>query len=278
MLAMFERERVQLLSLTSRILGSHADAQDVVQETWIRFAAANASEIRHVPAWLTTVATRICLDVLRRQREVPANVQSLADDGEDGLEDTVLLADELSEAFSIVLGELTPPQRVAFVLHDAFGMPFDEVARILGTTEGSAKKLASRARARVRNRSARRESATAEARAVVEAFLRATREGDTETLLSLLHPDVVRTADPQVLAPGSAQRIEGVETVAAQTRLFRASARHASVGLIDGRPGIVVGDGDRIAAVLVIRIEEHRIVHYDVVADPRRLALLEVQR
>ena len=277
MLEMFERERVQLLSLTSRILGSQSDAEDVVQETWIRFQRSEAADIRNAPAWLTTVATRLCLDVLRHRREMPADVQSFRETECNACEDTVLLADELTAAFMIVLSELTPPQRVAFVLHDAFGVPFDEVARIIGTTEGSAKKLASRARGRVRKQTAISANATADAREVVEAFLQATREGDIKTLVSLLDPAVVRTADPQVLARGAAQRIEGVETVVAETALFQANARRARVGLIDGRPGILIGDGNAVRAVLIMRFKGNRIVHYDVVADPRRLALLEVQ-
>ena len=277
MLEMFERERVQLLSLASRILGSQSDAEDVIQETWIRFQRSDTGEIRNAPAWLTTVATRLCLDVLRHRRETPADVQSIRETEYDAYEDTVLLADELTAAFMIVLSELTPSQRIAFVLHDAFGITFDEVARIIGTTEGSAKMLASRARGRVREKTTVSAIATAEAREVVEAFLQATREGDMRMLVSLLDPAVVRTADPQVLSPGAAHRIEGVEIVVAETRLFQANARRARVGLIDGRRGILIGDGKAVRTALIVRFKGSRIIHYDVVADPRRLALLELR-
>jgi RNA polymerase sigma-70 factor (ECF subfamily) len=275
-LATFERERLRLLSLASRLLGSQSDAEDVVQETWIKFDGTDATWIENVPAWLTTVATRLCLDLLRR-RDVRPEALPPREDGHDCTDETALLADELTAAFTVVIDELTPPQRVALVLHDAFGIPFEDVAHVIGTTVGSAKKLASRARGRVRRRVADPARETAKARELVEAFLVATREGDTDRLLALLDPRVVRTADPQVLPPGSAQRIEGAETVAAETRLFQANARRARVGVIDRRPGILVYAGSAVWAALVMRFNGDRITHYDVVADPRRLALLEIR-
>lgn len=188
-----------------------------------------------------------------------------------------MLASELATAFTVVLEELTPPQRVALVLHDAFGMPFDELAHVLGTTSGSAKKLASRARGRVRQRAVAPTTDPEEVRQVVDAFLNAARDGDTHGLISLLDPDVIRTADPQVLPPGAAQRIHGAEAVVAETRLLQANARRARLVSINGRPGIAVFLGTDVQAALVFKLAGGRIVAYDVIADPQRLALLSIE-
>ncbi|HWB38298.1 MAG TPA: sigma factor-like helix-turn-helix DNA-binding protein, partial [Rugosimonospora sp.] len=170
--------------------------------------------------------------------------------------------------------ELTPPQRVALILHDVFGAPFEEIAHILGTTTESAKKLASRARGRVR-RTAWPDVESTEAHRVVSAFMKAARQGDIDGLVEVLHPDVTRTADPQVLRPGAPQRVRGRKAVVEETRMMQASAQRARLALIDGRPGIAVGTGPQ--AALVFHIADGLIVRYDVVADPLRLALLHIE-
>lgn len=274
--ATFERERRHLLAIAFRVLGSESDAEDAVQETWIKFDSTDTSHVRNVAAWLTTVATRLCLDALRRRREVPHDAAPQADP-DDEPEEAALLAEELTAAFVVVLDELTPPQRVALVLHDAFGVRFDELAHILGTTTASAKKLASRARSRVRQRCVAPAEDAGKARDVVEAFLHAVQKGDTNRLVALLDPNVVRIADPQVLAPGAPQRIQGVETVVAETRAYQANALQAHVASIDGRPGIAVLVGPKVQSVLVVRIANERIIQYDVIADPQRLARLDVR-
>ncbi|HTU81944.1 MAG TPA: sigma-70 family RNA polymerase sigma factor [Candidatus Acidoferrales bacterium] len=275
--ATFEREQPHLLSTAFRILGSQPDAEDAVQEAWIAFNREDPNEIENAAAWLTTVTTRLCLDSLRRRRRIqPGSLATRPDDNRGPLE-TALLADELTSAFTIILGELTPPQRVALVLHDAFGLPFEEVGRILGSTPGSAKKLASRARGRIRRHAVAPVDDVAKARTVVEAFLQAAQEGDTQRLVTLLHPHVVRTADPHVVPPHGLLRIQGARAVAHHARFFQANARRARIALIGGRPGIVVpGRGASLEAALVMHVRNGRIRHYDVVADPRRLALLEV--
>ncbi|ADP83696.1 sigma-70 family RNA polymerase sigma factor [Pseudofrankia inefficax] len=276
--AVFHRERPQLLAVAFRVVGSDSDAQDIVQNAWIRFAEADLGGIRNIPAWLTTVVTRLCLDFLRRVREFPWEPAELplTPDTDDSPEEIALLAGDLTEACMVVIGELTPPQRVALVLHDVFGVPFDEVARILDTTEGSAKKLASRARGRVRRASDGSEADPAEARRVVGAFLLAAQHGDLDSLVRLLDPAVTRTADPQALPAGAAVRLRGAPAVVAETRALRGTARDARVALIDGRPGIVVASDRGPRTALVFQIAGGRIVHYDVVADPRRLALLRI--
>ena len=273
--AVFDRERSHLLAVAFRILGSDADAQDVVQEAWTKYVRADVEKIRNTQAWLTTVVTRLCLDLLRRSREYPRQPEELpeAAGGEDP-EEVVLLAAELTAAFTVVVEELTPPQRVALILHDVFGAPFEEIGRILGTTPGSAKKLASRARGRVRH-SEWPDAESAEAHRVVTAFMKAARQGDIDGLVEVLHPDVTRTADPQVLRPGALQRVTGRKAVIEETGAMRASAQRARLVLIDGRPGIAVGAGP--FAALVFHIVDGLIVHYDVIADPRRLALLRIE-
>lgn len=275
--ATFERERRHLLAIAFRILGSDSDAEDVVQETWIKFDSTDTSRVRNLAAWLTTVATRLCLDSLRRRREIPQGATLLPADRDDEPEEAALLAEELIAAFVVVLEELTPPQRVALVLHDSFGVPFDEIAHILGTTIASVKKLASRARSRIRRRSVEPLEDDATARRVVEAFIHAAQEGNTDRLIALLDPNVVRLADPQILSPRASQRIQGVQAVAAETRAYRANASRARLAFIDGRPGIAVLVGSKIQSVMVVRVSRGRIAQYDVIADPHRLARLNVR-
>lgn len=275
--AVFSRERPHLLAVAFRVLGSDADAQDVVQEAWVRYARSDADKIDNVSAWLTTVVTRLCLDVLRRSREQPAELPELPADSGDNPEEIALLAGELTEALAVVLDELTPPQRVALILHDVFGIPFEGVGHVLGTTPGSAKKLASRARGRVRRQAGTPDADPRNARRVVTAFLRAAQQGDIDGLVEVLHPAVTRTADPQALPPGAAQRIRGVRAVVTETRALQANARRARVVAIDGQPGIAVFSDRDVRMALVFHLADDRIVHYDVIADRRRLALLHIE-
>ncbi len=268
-----------MLSIAFRILGSQADAEDVVQETWIRFDRADRRSVRNTPAWLTTVASRLCVDLLRRRRDVLQEAPELAGgscESTNDPEQTALLASELTTAFTIVLGELTPPQRVALVLHDAFAVPFDEVARILDTTPTSAKKLASRARERVRRRVVISPEDNAIARQVVQEFLRAVQDGNTDRLVALLDPNVIRLADAHVLPTGAPANIQGVSAVIEETLRFRAIASRAYVFYIDGAPGIVIFTGADVQLAIVLSIAEKRIVQFEVIADPRRISLLSV--
>ncbi|CAM2829635.1 sigma-70 family RNA polymerase sigma factor [Saccharomonospora xinjiangensis] len=276
-LELFETHRPQLLCTAFRIVGSDSDAEDVVQEAWIRYERADPREIRNPGAWLTTVTTRLCLDLLRGRREVPrqpADLVPVGDERDPGA--VAALADEVTDALVVVVRELTPPQRVALVLHEVFGMSFGEVAAVLDTTTGSARKLASRARDRLRRRAPEPpQEQPGRTREVVEAFLRAAQDGDTDALAEVLDPDVVRTADPQALAPGGPQFLRGARTVIEETRTLRSSARQARVATVGGRPVIVVESNGAVRSVLVVHVGGGRVVRYDVVADPRRLALLE---
>lgn len=276
----FRRERPHLLAVAFRILGSDADAQDVVQEAWTRYARADVEHVRTMSAWLTTIVTRLCLDLLRRSREwprEPADLPVASAGRSDNPEEIALLAGELTEAFTIILDELTPPQRVALILHDVFGTPFDEVAYILGTTPGSAKKLASRARGRVRRPTSAGDVDPNAARDVVSAFLRAAQQGDVDSLVELLHPAVTRVADPQALPLGAPQRVRGVQAVVTETQALQANALRARLVEIDGQPGIAVLSDQGLRTALVFHLAGDRIVHYDVIADPHRLALLRIE-
>lgn len=276
----FAAARPHLLAVAFRILGTDVDAQDVVQEAWVRYARSDTAGVDNLQAWLTTVVTRLCLDLLRRTREVPLHADGLdkAPSHSNGPEDVAVLASELAEAVVVALDRLSPEQRVALILHDVFGIPFDEVARVLAKTTGSAKKLASRARSRLRAdlpQPLRRTDDVA-AREVVAAFLVAAREGDVDALVAVLHPDVTRTADPQALPTGATQLMVGIDAVIAETQQLQRNARAARLASVDGRPGIVIEIDDAVVTALVVEVAEGRVRHYDVVADPHRLALLHI--
>ncbi|WP_326836118.1 sigma-70 family RNA polymerase sigma factor [Amycolatopsis rhabdoformis] len=271
----FEAERPRLRALARRMLGSAAEAEDAVQESWLRLVAApdSAAGIGNLAAWLTTVVSRICLDALRARRETP--VEQVPDHGVPGPEDDVALADEVGRALLVVLATLAPAERVAFVLHDLFSVPFDAVGPILDRTPATAKKLASRARLRVRG-TAVVDAEFAEHRAVVAAFLAAARGGDLAALLEVLAPDVVRHADAAALPPGAAAVLRGADAVARGTTAFADRARRAEPALIDGAVGLVLAPDGRLTGVLKVTVAAGRVAAYEVIADPERLAKVVV--
>lgn len=225
----FEAERPRLLTLAGRVLGDHAEAEDVVQQAWLRLAGTDA-EIESLPAWLTTVTTRLCLDRLRARTPIPTEVFEPEVTGADPA-DEVALADTVGVALQVVLDRLSPQERVAFVLHDSFGFEFATVAAILGTTPAAARKLASRARGKVH------QPAAGEHRpdwAVVDAFMAAAREGEFDRLLELLAPDAIVSADAAAIASGTPRRIEGRQEIAT---FFNGSAQSALAVFVGERPG-----------------------------------------
>jgi RNA polymerase sigma factor (sigma-70 family) len=226
---MFEAERPRLVTIAARVLGDHAEAQDVVQQAWLRLHGTSA-EIGSLPAWLTTVTTRLCLDRLRSRTPIPMdevdNPEPVSDPAED-----VELADTVALALHVVLDRLSPRERVAFVLHDSFGFEFPAIAAVLDTTPQAARKLASRARAKVAQPHAEDQLANWE---VVDAFMAAARNGDFARLLTLLAPTAVVSADAAAIAAGTPTLIEGREEVAA---FFDGSAKSALPVFIDDRPG-----------------------------------------
>jgi RNA polymerase sigma-70 factor (ECF subfamily) len=256
------------------MLGSADEADDAVQEGWLRLARTDAGDIRNIRAWLTTVVARVCLDMLRSRtarREVPLDVPPPADSPDP--EHEAELADSVELALLVVLETLTPAERLAFVLHDIFAVPFAEIAPILGRSTPATKMLASRARHRVRTA----QGADAELprrRAVVEAFLAASRDGDFAALLDLLDPEVTARADAAAAPPGMPTRLAGADAVARQALAFSGRAAHARVGLVGGAPAILVAPRGRLVTVMTFAIIDGRIAAIDIIADPQRLAEL----
>ncbi|MEU9335959.1 sigma-70 family RNA polymerase sigma factor [Streptomyces sp. NPDC048290] len=279
----FEEQRGRLRAVAYRMLGSPDEADDAVQETWLRLARTGAEGIGSLPGWLTTVVSRVCLDMLRARtarREDPYGPAAPEPGGPDEgnvPEERAVLAESVGLALLVVLERLTPAERVAFVLHDLFAVPFDEVGRIVDRSVPAAKKLASRARHKVRGPAGQPDAALGRDRRVVEAFLAAARGGDTAALLTVLAPDVVRHADPSVLPPGVPVELRGARAVAEGTVLLRERARSGAVALVDGAVGIVVAPGGRLLCVLRVTVTGERVAGYEVVAGPARLAAVEVR-
>jgi len=276
----FEQQRSYLRSVALRIIGSAADADDAVQEAWLRFSRSDTDAVENMRGWLTTVVSRICLDMLRARnarREqlvdgwLPEPVMPLAAEGEDPERDA-LVADSVAVALLIVLETLSPAERLAFVLHDMFGVPFSDIAPIVGRDVAAARQLASRARRRVRSAGEPPTSDLARQREVVEAFLAASREGDFQGLISLLDPAVVFRGDSGAAGPPVPSEVRGA-TAVAQLVLAR-GAPFAPLGraaLVDGRPGVVVAHPDRVGAVVAFTIDDGRITEMTLVVDPDKL-------
>lgn len=268
----FASQRDHLRALAFRLLGHEADADDVVQEAWLRYDRTDLHEVTNVEAWLTTVVTRLCLDVMRRRRAtIPVDALAERPGNELSPEATVELARDVETALEVVVAELSPPQRVALILHDVFGFTFTEIGGILGTSEPAARRQASRARSRIRHRDEVPATDASTTRQLVAAFLAAAQRGDVDGLVAVLHPEVVRTADPQALPAGGPLRITGADHVIAETAALRANALDAHVHDLVGGPVIMVGDPMRPRLILTFTIRDGRIRSYDVIADPQRL-------
>ena len=279
----FEAERPHLRGVAYRMLGSVAEADDAVQEAWIRLSRADAGDVDDLRAWLTTVVARICLNMLRSRRARPESSlethlpEPVVDPG-DGIdpEREALLGDSLGLALLVVLDSLAPAERVAFVLHDVFAVPFDEIAPIVRRTPTATRQLASRARRRVQG-APMPDSDLDGQWAVVEAFLAAARDGDFDRLMKVLDPEVVVRADGGPARPEMTSIARGAQAVAAQAMSFRRFADTARRVLVNGLPGAVawLPDGSPFALVTTT-IRGGRIVEIDVLADPDRLARLDL--
>ncbi|MFD9062760.1 sigma-70 family RNA polymerase sigma factor [Kitasatospora purpeofusca] len=271
----FEAERGRLGAVARRMLGSTAEAEDAVQEAWLRLERVDAAELENLPGWLTTVVSRICLDVLRGRRTEPVVVEEAV----DGPEAEAELVEEVGRAMLVVLDRLGPAERVAFVLHDGFAVPFEQIGPIVGRNTAAAKKLASRARQRVRGtgESTGAGAATGSARReVVEAFLAAARGGDLDALLAVLAPEVVRRADPAALPAGRPVLLRGAGAVARETRVIGRRARFAVPVLVDGELCAAIAPDGRLRLLLRFEVADGRVAGFEVVADPARLAALEL--
>jgi RNA polymerase sigma factor (sigma-70 family) len=281
----FEAQRSRLRGVAYRMLGSLSEAEDAVRESWLRASRADTSDVENLGGWLTTVVARVSLDMLRSRKS--RREESLAEEPAKpaaGPRDTVnpeqeaLLADSVGLALLVVLENLTPTERLAFVLHDLFGMSFDDISPIVGRSPAAARQLASRARRRVRGRDAATNADVKTQRQVVEAFLAAAREGDFDALLGVLDPDVVRRADAAALPPGATRELRGAQAVAkgALAGARRAPSTPVALALINGKVGVVVAPRGRLTMAMQFEIRDGRITTIDVVADPDRLRRLDV--
>ena len=276
----FEAHRAHLRAVAYRILGSPADAEDAVQEAWLRLSRSDSSQVENLGGWLTTVVARVSLNMLqsrKTRREDPAGSQlpeeiAASTDGA-GPEHQAVLADSVGLALLVVLDTLTPAERLAFVLHDMFAMPFEEIAPIVERTPAATRQLASRARRRVQGADTTQDTDLTRRREIVQAFLAASRGGDLGALVTMLDPDVVVRADQTVVRIGTAVETRGAQTVAS---FFSGRARGAKLALIDGVTGLVWASGGRPRVVFSFTLSDGKITAIDLLGDPDVLGQLDV--
>jgi RNA polymerase sigma factor (sigma-70 family) len=274
----FEHHRAHLRAVAYRMLGSVTEAEDAVQESWLRLSRTDTSVVENLGGWLTTVVARVALDLLRARKSRNEDYvgswlpEPLVDQRAEDPEHEAVLADSVGLALLVVLDTLTPAERLAFVLHDMFGMSFDEIAPIVERTPAAARQLASRARRRVRGSAPVPDPDLAQQRRVVDAFLAASRAGDFDALLEVLDPDVVFRIDAGGVAPRSRPPVVGAEPVARQI-LSRGTrfAPFARPAVVNGAAGAVIMLGDRPFAVVGFTVTDGRIAAIDLIADPSKL-------
>jgi len=278
----FEQHRSHLRGVAYRMLGSLSEAEDAVQEAWLRLQRSDTSAVENLKGWLTTVVGRVCLDMLRarksrREEALEGAPESVAqrDRGSDP-EEEALLADAVGLALLVVLETLPPAERLAFVLHDLFAVPFEEIAPIVHRSEAATRQLASRARRRVRGKAAVPAGELASQRQVVDAFLAALRAGDVEGLLAVLDPDLVARSDQASQAAGGVAEVRGAANWARGAVTFARGARFTRPALVNGAIGLVVAPRGRLFRVLTLTFVEGKIASIDVIGDPQSLRGLEL--
>ncbi len=278
----FEEHRAHLRAVGYRMLGSVTEAEDAVQEAWIRFGRTDVSGVENLRAWLTTVVARVCLDMLRARtsrREEPLDTHvpdPVISRAPDNPEADAIVADSVGLALLVVLDTLDPAERLAFVLHDVFGLTFDEVAPIVDRTPVAARQLASRARRRVQDTAPKAEPDLRQQRRVVDAFMAAARDGNFEGLVAVLDPHIVLRADGGSL-PGLSRIVRGADAVASQAATFTKSGLSSQLALVNGQLGFVSRRPDgRVFSVLGFTIANGKIVQIDILADPERLGRLDL--
>ncbi|MEB3366869.1 sigma-70 family RNA polymerase sigma factor [Saccharopolyspora mangrovi] len=279
----FEQHRRRLKAVALRMLGSHAEAEDAVQEAWMRVDRAGADEVANLGGWLTTIVGRVCLDMLRARRSRPEHpAEDLPERGEGRTpEAEAVMADSVGLALFVVLDALDPAERLAFVLHDMFAVPFDDIAPIVGRSSAATRQLASRARRRVRS-SGRPEPDLVAQREVVDAFLRAAREGDFEGLVAVLDPDVVLRADQRAVDTAARARKAGAPALTAESRgaelvaeAFQGGAKLARPALVADAIGAAYAPRGKAHSVFVMTIRGGRIAEIEVIADRDHIAELD---
>jgi RNA polymerase sigma factor (sigma-70 family) len=279
----FEAHRAHLRAVAYRMLGSLSEADDAVQEAWLRLSRSEVSGIENLGGWLTTVVARVCLNQLRSRnsrREQPLGVH-MPDpvvSRADGVnpEHEALLADSVGLALLVVLDTLAPAERLAFVLHDMFAVPFDQIAPIVGSSPAAARQLASRARRRVQQAAPTPDADLTRQRAVVDAFFAASRNGDFAALVAVLDPDVVLRSDGGPSRPGASAVIHGGSTVAEQALIFARLSPFVRPALVNGAAGVVVAPRGRPFSVMGFTVRNGKIIAIDVLADPTRLRQLDL--
>jgi len=277
----FEEQRPRLHAVAYRMLGSRAEADDAVQEAWLRLNRSDAGEIDNLAGWLTTVVSRVCLNVLQARRtrderplddvHVPDPLISRAEALDP--EQEALLADSVGLALLVVLEALPPAERLAFVLHDMFGVPFDEIAGMVDRSPDAARQLASRARRRVQGAAPVPDADLAEQRRVVDAFFAAARDGDFDALVAVLHPDVVSRGDG---GPGASAVVRGAREVAARALTFARLSPFVRPALVNGAAGVVVAPRGKPFSVMGFTVAGGQIVEIDAITDPERLRALDL--
>ena len=279
----FESHRTHLRAVAYRMLGSIGEAEDAVQESWLRLSRTDADTVENLGGWLTTVVARVCLNMLQSRRTrredpldaaVPDPIVTRADGGDP--EQEAVLADSVGLALLVVLGTLAPAERLAFVLHDMFAVPFEDIAPIVERTPAAARQLASRARRRLQGAPVP-DTDPVRQRAVVDAFLAAARSGDFDALVAVLDPDVVLRADTGALPAGASTMVRGSETVAGRVLGFARLARFAHPALVNGAAGVVAIADGQLLSVMGVTIRRGKIVEIDILADRERLAGLVVE-
>jgi RNA polymerase sigma-70 factor (ECF subfamily) len=279
----FEANRRHLRAVAYRMLGSVSEADDALQEAWLRVSRADTDDIANPGGWLTTVVGRVCLDMLRsrrsrREEPIGTSVPEPIVSSRDGVdpEYEALLADSVGLALLVILENLNPSERIAFVLHDMFAVPFDEIAPIVGRTPAAARQMASRARRRVQGEVPRADPDVAQQQRVVDAFLAAARGGDFDALLGVLDPDVVMRVDAGAALGAAPPVVRGAQAVADQVNRFAAGARAARPVLVNGGAGFVVIRDGVPAAVAGFTVADGRVTEMDLLVDPERLAALDL--
>ena len=283
--ARFEGNRTRLRAVAYRMLGSLSEADDAVQDAWLRLSRADSSRLDNLDGWLTTVVSRVCLDRLRARtsrREEPMGLgvhlpePIISPQDQIDPEQQVLLAEGVGLALMVVLGTLTPAERLAFVLHDTFALPFDQIASIVECSPTAARQLASRARRRVKGAVTVPDADLSRQQAAVSAFLAAARDGDLDALVAVLDPDVVLRADRGAQPLGASRMVRGARAVAEGALTFARLGRYARLALVNGAAGVVARTPDgRLLAVMGFTVSRGKIVEIDILADPERLRRLD---
>jgi RNA polymerase sigma factor (sigma-70 family) len=279
----FEEHRTHLRAVAYRMLGSVSEADDAVQEAWLRLSRSDGREIENMGGWLTTVVGRVCLNMLRsrttrREDSLEVHVPQPIVSREDGVdpEHEALLADSVGLAMLVVLETLSPAERLAFVLHDIFAVPFDEIGPMVDRSPAAARQLASRARRRVQGEAPPPDPDLGRQREVVDAFFAAAREGDFDALVAVLHPDVVLRSDGGTARPGATHVVHGAEAVGRRAMTFARLAPFVRPALVNGAAGVVVAPRGRLFSVMAFTVRDGKIVAIDGLADPERLKELDL--